>query len=370
MTEGVEPDPLLDLRRLHCPGDSKNLGVTWSISATCNSGEVLPACYGAFGQASATTANYVSPNGGVGVGVTITATSVADITKSASVTFTIATGPPPDFFLTAQSPTITAQPGQNALDSLTIGSGPNFVGTVQLSCVLTGPSPLPACTLISPCDLTGGDTCTPVLEVDLPASKPTSNIYTATVTGTSGADQHVVQVTVTVAPDFTLTPASTSLTIQPGGQGTDVITLAGVNGPFGSAIQLTCVVSGPSPPPTCAFSPTSVTPGSSSVTSALAVTAAAAAARLVRDGSQVQNLAYALWLPLMFGIVMAGRSSAQRSGQWIYCGILLLLFLLLPACGGGNNTSGPPPPPTNYTVAITGTSGSTGHSALVMVTVQ
>jgi len=162
-------------------------------------------------------------------------------------------------------------------------------------------------------------------------------------------------------PGFSLTPASTALNLQSGGQGTDVLTLAGQ--PFAGAIQLSCAVTGPAPMPTCALSPTTVTPGGGSASSKLTVTAPGMAAQLTRY--QLGKLSYALCLPLTFGILMLGRSEKQRRVRLIFCGTSLLLLLLLPACGGSGSHV-----PSNYTLTVTGTSGSIQHTAQIMVTVQ
>lgn len=152
-------------------GDSKNLGVTWSVSATCNSGPVMPACWGALSPASSTTAGYSAPNGSIGTQVTVSATSVADTNKSASVTFTIATGPAPDFSLSAQYAQLTLPTGlpNEVLDKLTVAPGPNFAGTVQLSCAVTGSSPLPTCDAGGSGTIGNGGTWTPFLTVQAPA---------------------------------------------------------------------------------------------------------------------------------------------------------------------------------------------------------
>jgi len=174
--------------------------------------------------------------------------------------------------------------------------------------------------------------------------------------------------------DFSLSPASTKLTLQPGAQGTDVMTIAGLNGPFGSAIHLTCAVAGPAPMPTCALAPTSMTPGANSVTSTLTITAPAAAATLApADQRRLNKSLYALWLPLMFGITVVGGSKKLRRRYWAFCGLLLLLLFLLTACGGGNSSGSNgtgTPQPTNYTVTITSTSGAIQHTTQVTVTVQ
>ena len=54
------------------------------------------------------------------------------------------------------------------------------------------------------------------------------------------------------APDFTVSPASTSLTVQRGAAGTDVLTITSL-GSFSSAVSLACSVSGPAPLPSCSM---------------------------------------------------------------------------------------------------------------------
>jgi uncharacterized repeat protein (TIGR03803 family) len=168
-------------------------------------------------------------------------------------------------------------------------------------------------------------------------------------------------------PDFSLTPASTILTVQPGGQGTDTITVAPQNGAFGSTIQLSCVVAGPSPLPTCDLSPASVTPGANSATSTLTVTAPALAMLVSSVGRQLSQLLYVFWIPLaMFGMILVVTTEEGRGRRWMACALLLGLLLLLPACGGSNVQHGP----KNYTVTVTGTSGTISHTTQVTVTDQ
>jgi FG-GAP-like repeat/Divergent InlB B-repeat domain len=174
----------------------------------------------------------------------------------------------------------------------------------------------------------------------------------------------------TLPPDFSIAPTSTSLSVQRGGQVTDVITVAPLNGvPFGSAIQLSCVVTGPTPMPACALSPTSVTPGANSAASTLTITAPAAAAALTPASyRRLSKSLYALWLPLMLGITLVGGSKKLRRAYWVLGGLLVLVVLQV-ACGGSNNSSGGGTP-TNYTVTVTSTSGAIQHTTQVAVTVQ
>jgi uncharacterized repeat protein (TIGR03803 family) len=173
-------------------------------------------------------------------------------------------------------------------------------------------------------------------------------------------------------PDFSLTPASSSLIVNAGDQGTDVITVAPQNGAFGSAIQLSCVITGPTPIPTCALSPASVTPGANSTNSTLTITAPASAMLMPSVHLRLRSF-YALWLPLvMVGMIPIVTAKPQRRRQWVLCGLLLLLFLLQIACGGGSGAGGgTTQPPKNYTVTVTGAAlGGIQHTTQMTLMIQ
>jgi len=179
--------------------------------------------------------------------------------------------------------------------------------------------------------------------------------------------------------DFSLQPASSSLTTQSGGQMSDVITAAAQNGPFANAVQLTCAVTGPSPIPTCALSPSAVTPGANSASSTLTVTAPTGTSMFVPPIEQQFNKSlFAMLLPLAFlGITQIIAPKKVRRHSWILCGFLLPLVGLQMACGGGNNGSSSvsnqgPTTSTTYTVVVTGDSdgGSIEHMTQITVTVQ
>jgi len=167
-------------------------------------------------------------------------------------------------------------------------------------------------------------------------------------------------------PGFSMTPASTTLTLQPGGMGTDLITLSGDGGPFANPIQLSCAVTGPTPMPTCSFSPSSVTPGANSVTSTLTViaTAAAASTGTWRD---LGVLLFAVCLPLAFAFAALDGSRKKSKSQRLLPASLIVLILLQTACGGTSGGTGTAPP--SYTIAVTGTSGAIQKTAQITVTV-
>lgn len=189
---------------------------------------------------------------------------------------------------------------------------------------------------------------------------------------TMNQDNFVTATFSTGPPDFSLEPASASLSAQPGGQVTDVITIAPLNGvPFGSAIQLSCVATGPTPMPTCALSSSSVTPGANSVASTLTVTAPTTVAVQILRGPGRMGSLFALCLPVMFGLTLVGRSKKPPCGNWMMFALFFALLLFQVACGGSssnNNTT--TIGPTNYTVTVTAISGAIQHTTQVTVTVQ
>ena len=175
-------------------------------------------------------------------------------------------------------------------------------------------------------------------------------------------------------PDFSLTPESASLTIQAAGQGTDVINIAAQNGSFGNQIQLSCAVSGPSPTPSCALSPTSVTPGSNPATSTLTVTAPTSAMAAWVDHDPPGS-SYAVWMLLAAAGMIPATVIRKRRPRWMRCGLLMLMLLLVGSCGGGGNTAQQgnntaQQGPQNYTVTVSAASGIIQHTAQVIVTVQ
>src|SRR2546422_1238857 len=182
---------------------------------------------------------------------------------------------------------------------------------------------------------------------------------------TLNSDQSVTA-TFNLLPDFTLSPAATSLTVQRGGQVSDVLTFPAQGG-FSGTIALACSVSGPSPMPTCGISPASVTPGN---TATLTVNALALAAALTAPSFEQGARLYATWLPLgLLGCVLVTGFDRKRRKFWALCLLMLAATMLPAACGGGSNvTKGPPP--QNFTVTVTATSGAIQHSTPITVTVQ
>jgi hypothetical protein len=184
----------------------------------------------------------------------------------------------------------------------------------------------------------------------------------------------VATTTYTIAAvDFTLSAASVSLTVQPGTQATDVVTIASAsgNGASGNTVQLSCTVAGPQPATTCALSPASVTLGTNSATSMLTITAPSATAMLAP--SIEPRFARAL-NPAFLPFAVIGLSllawSKKRSRSYVWLGCFFLLVLMQAACAGGRSSAVLHSAQT-YTVTVTGAIASPAvqHSTQVIVTV-
>jgi len=210
-----------------------------------------------------------------------------------------------------------------------------------------------------------------------PASGSTFSGWSGACSGTNCSLTMTSNENVTAAfnagppPDFSLTPATATLTVQRGGQMTDVITIAPLNGSFNNAVQLTCGVTGSTPPASCSLSSASVTPAASSATTNLTVTAPTQTARLMRAVPKLVGNLYAVFLALpsiaLIGIRFPGYKPKLRSRQfWLVCCTFIVLIVLQAGCGGGNSN---PPPPLNYTVTVTATSGAIQHATQVSITV-
>ena len=239
----------------------------------------------------------------------------------------------------------------------------------------------------NPGDINCGSTCSGNFaqgtSVALGANAATGSVFSGWSGACTGSDPSSCSVTMNaaqsvtatfaLAPDFTLTPASSALTLKTGAQATDALTLTGQNG-FSGQVNLTCTVSGPAPLATCGVSPSSPTLGTSPGSSTLTITAPtslSASARPLIMGNQLA--AFAAVMPVA-GLLLGGIGSASRGSRKrravlaVLNGSLFVLFTVLAGCGGGS----PPPTPQNYTVTVTAasSSGSIQHSTPVSVTVE
>jgi uncharacterized repeat protein (TIGR01451 family) len=216
--------------------------------------------------------------------------------------------------------------------------------------------------------------------VSLLAVPAGTSVFTSWSGSCTGKDPRVCSVTlnsnqsVTATfnppPDFSLTPASPTLTVQHGALASEVLTFASQGG-MASALSLTCSVTGPAPLPPCKLNPASVTLGPNSVTSTLTVdTSSVSVALLPSPSSTLAHGLYAVVLPIwLIGGVVATGIQKQKRRMWLVCTFISLAAILPAACG-----SSQPPPPVpkifNVTVQAKDSTGPSNHSTVITLTVQ
>jgi hypothetical protein len=176
--------------------------------------------------------------------------------------------------------------------------------------------------------------------------------------------------------DFSLTTSTAQATIEAGATATYKFTVVSVGGSFSNAITLSCG-SGLPANATCAFSPSQITPGASSVNSTLTITTAELSADETPRSADRQRPVLAACMQLqgfgLFGLVVAGRAKrSKRALILVVLAMLVLGMLLMTGCAGGTGIATQTTTQTaqTYTITVTGTSGTLQHSIPVTLTIQ
>jgi hypothetical protein len=183
---------------------------------------------------------------------------------------------------------------------------------------------------------------------------------------------NVVNVVLNTTPGFSLKPSPSSMTVAAGGSATYTIDVGQQNS-FANAATLTC-----SAPASvgiqCSVSPSSTSPGSSTK---LTVTTTGLSAALRLPSNRGNTVLFGLWLPVAgFAVFGIGLGSPGKRGKRLLGNLLFFLLFgsltFLLACGGTSNNAGrnSQTPPGNYTITVTGTSGSLQRSTTVTLSVQ
>jgi hypothetical protein len=178
-----------------------------------------------------------------------------------------------------------------------------------------------------------------------------SYAVTATVQGISTTAQFNLTNT-----DFTLALDNSSLAVKHGSSGTATVTIAPLSG-FNSAVTLACT--GLPTGVTCAFSPASLTPAGSSLTSTLTVTAA----------SDAKSTSTAMFLAVPAGGLMVAFclfTPRGRRHRRLFTVLMLLTLgvfgLAATGCGGFKTFTS--------SINVTATSGTLTHTTPISITVQ
>jgi uncharacterized protein (TIGR03118 family) len=167
---------------------------------------------------------------------------------------------------------------------------------------------------------------------------------------------------------FSLDLSAMSTTVAPGGSASLMVSAAAVGG-FNSQITLTC--SAPAGL-NCAFSPSTISPGSSAASSTLTISAVSTPPPTGYNAAGMFVLMPGLGL---FGTLLTSRKRkllAPKSVQWAsLMGLTLVISLFALGCSGSSNSNKPTTPASQQaTVMVTGTSGSVSHSSSVTVTIK
>jgi uncharacterized protein (TIGR03118 family) len=169
------------------------------------------------------------------------------------------------------------------------------------------------------------------------------------------------------SPTFSLNLSAQSATVAPGGSANLMISASAVGG-FNSQIALSCTAPAGV---TCAFNPTTISPGSSVSSSTLTIAAASTAPPVT--GYSVLGMALLPGLGL-FGTVLATRKRnrlTRKSIVWTTTlGLLLLVSIFSVGCGSNSNNKPTTPVSQAVNLTVKGTSGSITQSSVVAVTIN
>jgi hypothetical protein len=105
------------------------------------------------------------------------------------------------------------------------------------------------------------------------------------------------------------------------------------------------------------------------------ITTTAATASLIRPFDRSSKVFYAVLLPGLLGILLTVGSRKRSLRGMRMLGLIMVLgvsTMWLGSCGGSNNksTGNPGTPKGQYTISVTGTSGSSTATASFKITVQ
>jgi uncharacterized protein (TIGR03118 family) len=190
---------------------------------------------------------------------------------------------------------------------------------------------------------------------NFPAGGSTTSVFASVIPAAAGG------------PNFSLSLSAQGATLMRGGSANLMIGASAAGG-FNGQISLSC--SAPSGL-TCAFNPTTISPGSSIQSSTLTITAASTPPPT--GYHSLQGMMVLLPGLGVFGTVLTIRKRKPLTRKSILgMSVLgLVLFISLFALGCGSSSSNKiTPAPSQVNVMVTGTSGAISHSEAVAITIN
>jgi len=322
---------------------------------------ILPQDAALVSVAFSTTASLLDPVGSYPI--------AASMTGKGSSNYTLTTSPSSGALniVQAQS-TLTLQPlnqtfyaGQSVLLTASLGSATTGTPTGLVSFADAG-------TVVAQATAVNG-----IASVSYVPSTQGSHIITASYSGDKnflGSISGTETTTVAALPDFTVTPSTTSQTVQGGLIATYGLNVASQSAPFTGSVTFS--VAGLPSGVTASFSPTAVVPGSIGATVILSVQTIALA-RLSSPRALHRNDPLLLCLCLPLVMRRKRRGSRQCLGS---CCLVLLSIALASTFGCGDrtvSTSVTQSQSSTLTITATGTNlagAIVAHTATVALTVQ
>jgi len=284
-------------------------------------------------------------------------------TSSAS-TITITTLAAPTIALTVPSTAVSG--AAVAMSAKVSGSGATPTGTVKF---------LDGTTVLNTATLSAGTASYSTTSLTVGSHSITAQYSGDTSYAAATSAAQTIAITAP-APDFSIAASPTSATVAPGSTASTTITLTPANG-FNTATSLSC--SGLPANATCTFSSASLTPSGAAATSTLtlATNVSATATAALRHGDSPLNRITVAGSggALLAFLLMPGLWRRRRDLAWLrmlnLAAVCLIAVQTLIGCGGGSSKpSGPVTPAGTAAIIITGTAGSTTHTATFTLTVQ
>jgi hypothetical protein len=200
----------------------------------------------------------------------------------------------------------------------------------------------------------GPNQITAIYQGDNNYQPSTSNAVSVTVSQTVG--------------DFTLSPQSPQIVLQPGDSGTVELNLTSLKN-FNGSVNLVCSTSSPSV--TCGVNPPSISLNGAN-TASLMITAPAQAASVPPRSTPFNKDAASAGTFGLMAVALILLPVRKRRLAALASLALAAILIAMPGCGGGQSGHiSPPPPPTysSFNVVVTGTANGITHNAKITVLV-